>query len=202
VIKRLSIALVVLLHLVQARASVRMEGFGSFLLPGDFPAQYGDGAGASRAAARGTSLVLRGAGATGWEHRNEPNETVYGAGMGLAGVRFRAPIPDTEFFWTASTALGGTFTYRQQAKRYGAFTDPSETETVYDIGPTAGAWLGIEYRYTPRMGFFLDAGYVHSMYFNEFKDDTVGGLSVICGVSYRLRGAPPTQREKQVYEYR
>jgi len=202
VIRRLAIALIVLLHLAPARASVRMEGFGSFLLPGDFPGQYGVGAGASRVVARGTSLYLRGAVATGWEHRGEPNEMVYGAGMGLAGVRFRAPISDTEFFWTASTALGGTFTYRQQAKRYGAFTDPSETETVYDFGPTAGAWLGIEYRYTPRMGFFLDAGYLHSLYFDEFKDDTVGGISVICGVSYRLRAVPEAQRDKQVYEYR
>lgn len=201
-IRRLAIALIVLLHLAPARASVRMEGFGSFLLPGDFPGQYGVGAGASRVVARGTSLYLRGAVATGWEHRGEPNEMVYGAGMGLAGARFRAPISDTEFTWTASAALGGTFTYRQQAKRYGAFTDPSETETVYDFGPTAGAWLGIEYRYTPRVGFFLDAGYLHSLYFDEFKDDTVGGISVICGVSYRLRAVPEAQRDKQVYEYR
>lgn len=201
-IRRLALALVVLLSFVPVRAAVRMEGFGTFLLQDDFPGQYGVGVGASRALARGTSLYFRGAVATGWEHRGEPNEMVYGAFMGLAGLRFRAPISGTEFFWTASTALGGTFTYRQQAKRYGPYTDPSETETVYDLGPTAGAWLGAEYRYTPRVGFFLDAGYLHSFYFDEFKDDTVGGLSVICGVSYRVRTTPQARRDRQVYEYR
>jgi hypothetical protein len=139
VLKRVAIVLFVLSGLVSARASVRMEGFGSLYLPGDFPAQYGAGVGASWVVARGMSLYLRGAFATGLEYKGEPNETAYGTGTALAGLRFRGSVPDTPFFWTASTALGGSFAYRQQAKRYRAFTDPSETETVYDIGPTAGA---------------------------------------------------------------
>ena len=102
VIRRLAIALIVLLHLAPARASVRMEGFGSFLLPGDSNPVW------CRCGSRGgrPRHYARGAVATAGKHRASRADVraAWGSPECVFALRYRYRI----FLDGLDGALGGT----------------------------------------------------------------------------------------------
>jgi hypothetical protein len=122
------------------------------------------------------------------EDGGKPAETVRALGMLTAGLQYARQLGERPLFWTASAGMGGACFYEQGPKRFGPFIDPSRTETVYDFGPSLTVRAGMLYYLTQWLGIFLEAGYAHSFFFDEFSDQNTGGFQAMTGMRFTLSG--------------
>ncbi len=186
---RILIALLTLLLLTTPlHARVVVDFYGGANDGGDAGILLGGGISAGWDLMHGLSFLVRPEYYGATEDGGKPAETVRALGMLTAGLQYARQLGEIPLFYTASAGLGGACFYEQGPKRLGPFIDPSHTETIYDFGPSFNVRAGMLYYLTQWLGIFLEAGYTHSFFFDEFSDQNTGGFQALAGLRVTLSG--------------
>jgi hypothetical protein len=189
--KTVRTSLLLLLLLVPAASHARAcaELFGAFVGAGDAGNQLGAGLGVAADITGNLNVIFRGSYSAARENGGEPSEVLHGLVLALAGIEYLAPVAGGPFFWITGLAGGGSYIYREQPVKHGAFTDFSNTQTVDDIGPAAAAWTGVLYQASQRVSLFLEAGYHMSLFFTDYEDEKIRGVTVLAGARFTISGS-------------
>ncbi len=172
-----------------AAASVFMDISGGYTLAGDAKNGWGMGIGFYLDFLPQTSFFVRSSMSTTLEDPGAPAETVHGYIHSTAGIQYRHPVTRFPLYVTGAAGAGMSYVYRSQPKKYGPYTDFSETEVVDDRGFCVGMWVGLLYFLTQRVSFFAEIGGHWSNYNNDYADEKVRGGQFLLGARFTLAGA-------------
>lgn len=123
------------------------------------------------------------------ENRGEPTEEAVNFIPLVTGIRYTYPLISIPLSFDLSAGAGAVYMIRQGPKQYGAFIDPSQTETDRGAGFHSELLAGVNYRISQAAAFMFQGGYHYTRIFSGGLPSDASGWQFSLGISCTISGS-------------